>query len=395
MLLLRRAARPLVSRRTTPITTRWSLATAHLSLAPPQATKQVAWATSATDWCIPLDLSTKAIIMPRAKKTNKRKREGHYIFIPEEECDLAMVLIAGDYQDKLVEKLTERYDFYSGPLIPDNYLVRQNLVVCAYIAWVAVAGCRPESYKLIKVDDVKVIISPAAPANRGEDMFELDDDDTHVVYVEYQQCKSRLLYEQPLSADKPWEEKSIELIHRFLGDARFSRSADDLLFNLSTYGKCLAKEILTSTAILCGVGAELTLKGLRILFACTTAHDAFEDFIKTKRYHKDNNKRGIRPGSRGGGRKCSYFLARTLKNVSIRLGHSFEGGTEKLKLAPYLDPRLVVHFAHDMGFHRNTLSSLKYLTGASRGIEHPWLSDSDEDDDDYKKAEDTWGDEDD
>ena len=166
MLLLRRAARPLVSRRTTQITTRCSLATTHLSLAPPQATKQVAWATSATDWCIPLDISTKGISMAGVTGAPKKKKEKNYCFVTEEECDVAYALISAGYQDKLVEKLKDRYDLYSGLQgVQDTGVVKQSLAVCAYIAWTVFAGCRPESMNVIKVDDVKVIVSPATPAN--------------------------------------------------------------------------------------------------------------------------------------------------------------------------------------------------------------------------------------
>ena len=59
------------------------------------------------------------------------------------------------------------------------------------------------------------------------------------------------------------------------------------------------------------------------------------------------------------------------------------------KLAAYIDPQLLVKFAHDHGYHRFSLSAGKAVIKLD-GADHPWLSDSDEDDDDYKKAEDDW-----
>ena len=57
------------------------------------------------------------------------------------------------------------------------------------------------------------------------------------------------------------------------------------------------------------------------------------------------------------------------------------------KMTPYLDPRLLVDFAHELGFHRFSLPSVTAVIKRD-GNDHPWLSDSDEDDADYKKAED-------
>ena len=302
----------------------------------------------------------------------------------QEDCDTVRTLVNSGYQDKVSQKLQQQLDAISSEV--DGRLVKQVLSCIGFTGFALLSGCRPNSCLQMKGGDLELLISDHPSDNVGEDDLEeglLEDGDS-AICINFNQSKTRLPFEELLIADVPWEKRCIKIIHAVVSDERLDIGADSLLFDLGAASlselnkshvyRNFAWTELTTAAIECDVSVEVTYALIRKMYACSTLQDMLEAF---------DIGNGIK-GSMRLNKKCRACVKGSLKDVSQRLGH---GGYKAKKMAPYVDPRYLVEFAHFYGYHRFSLAPVKALIKAD-GEDHPWLSDSDEDDDDYKKAED-------
>ena len=325
-----------------------------------------------------------------AGKTEEAKEHGGRTFISEDECDLVRALMAGGFHDQLAQKLQVEYDRHARLDVANTPIVLNISSCIAYCGWALLTGGRPYSFKKIRVNNVKVLITPSTVAarNKGVTLANLGQGDTHAIQFEFPQSKTDIEYEDLLIAEKDWEKRVIEVIHIYCADQRWARGQNDLLFPglEHSYGlRTFIKNLMAEAAFSCSIGEEIKMPMLRKLFANQHLTDLLIDFFEKRFVHPHRG----RPTKKGGSESkkvCSGALRRSLKEVSSRLGqHPF--ATEKLR--SYVDPQILVEYAHACGFHRNSMAAYKYLTNTTEGANgHPWMSDSDEDADDYPKAED-------
>jgi len=306
----------------------------------------------------------------------------------EDECILVRGMMLGDFQAKLAQKLKLEYQYYSQLHVSNSSSVKEISTCIAYVSWALFSGCRPWSNRKIKVKNVSVLVTPSTVAarNKGETLANLQQGETHAIKIVFKQSKSDRKFDDLLVAAEPWEETSIEVIHTYCADARWApRGDDDLLFpgiNHDGYGmRTYIKSLMTHVAFSCSITSEIKMPILRKLFANQLLSDSLDEFYE-KRFRHPKSKRGCIAAKKA----CSAALTRCMKEVSSRLGHR---KYEATNMASYLDPLILVDYAHACGFHRNTMDSYKYLTRTMKAAAgHPWMSDSDEDSDHYPKAED-------
>ena len=336
-----------------------------------------------------------------AGKMEEAAEHGGRPFISEDECVLVRAMIAGDFQEKLAEKLQVEYARHAQLDVANTPIVLNISSCIAYCGWELLTGGRPFSYQKIRVNNVKVLITPSTVAarNRSVALANLDQGDTHAIQFEFPQTKTDIPYDKLLIAETRWEERIIEVIHTYCGDQRWApRGRNDLLFDAcpDSYGmRTFIKGLMAQAAFDCSIGVEIKLPMLRKLFACQHLSDLLSEVYERK-FVASHRTGGVT--CKKGGLKtqvtCSAALTNSLKEVSSRLGHS---EYEAQRLRSYVDPQILVEYAHACGFHRNSMSAYKYLTNTDQGTRgrvgegHPWMSDSDEDADDYPKAEDSDG----
>ena len=314
-------------------------------------------------------------------------RKGWKRHMSKEDCDTVKALLNSGYYDKVTENLKKQYDAI--PSSADGRLVKQVLSIIGYMAYALLSGCRPQSILKIKGEDLELLISNHPSDNLGEDELEeglLQDGDS-AICIKFDQSKTRKRFQELLIAEFPWEVTCIEIIHTVVSDDRLDLAADDLLFDVGATDKnelkhCyaysrFAPTVFTMAALECSVSAEVNFMLIRKVYACSTLEIMLGEF---------DIGRGLK-GSKNFIKTCSVYVKGCLKDVSKRLGHNPDEDWHARKLSPYIDPRPLVEFAHDHGYHRFTLPGVKYVIKIE-GADHPWLPDSDEDDDDYKKAED-------
>ena len=314
--------------------------------------------------------------------------KGEKQHMSKEDCDTVQTLLNSKYHDKVTQKLRQQYDAIPSNL--DGRLVKQVLSGIGFTGFALLSGCRPASVLRIEGGDLEVLISNHSSDNVGEDDLEegiLEDGDV-AICINFNQSKTRVPFEELLFAEFQWEKDIIELIHAVLSDDRLGNiGADGLLFDVGAtdrnglktsfvYSR-LARTVLTTAAFECNVTVDVNFELLRKLYACLTLQNMLEGFDIGK----------CSPGSGSLRRLCANHVRSSLKDVSKRLGHTVDRKYRARKVAPYVDPRFLVEFAHYYGYHRFSLAPVRGLIKVD-GADHPWLSDSDEDDDDYKKAED-------
>ena len=307
-------------------------------------------------------------------------------YITEDDADQVQRLIEADYPSKLAQKLQEDYQLHANAVTDEEAFMESIMVALAYMAYLLLSGVRPECREQIKVEDVKVIVSNHPSANMGEDIFELAAGDV-ALCIEHEQSKSKKKgggrLEFPLVAEYPWEITCIEILHSYASDARFGHRNGSLLFPIreSSHALYFIDVTLTAVAVKCQVPKKITPRILRKLYATQLLQGLLDDFNIGK----------SQKGSERLQNRCSVHLTQSLKTVSSRLGHRvpFEGA----QVAPYVDPRDVVMWAHSLGYHRHTLRSYGGLVrgdrrqgGTTKGLN--WFADSDSDD---ELEEDTFG----
>jgi len=329
-----------------------------------------------------------------SKEEEAEKYGSGHTFISEDECVLVRAMIAGGFQDKLAQKLQMEYDRHAQLDVANTPIVLNISSCIAYCGWELLTGGRPFSYQKIRVNNVKVLITPSTVAarNRGVALANLDQGDTHAIQFEFPQTKTDIVYDKLLIAETDWEKRVIEVIHTYFGDQRWApRGRNDLLFDAPHDTYCMRtfiKNLMAQAAFSCSIGEEIKMPMLRKLMACQHLSDLLSEFFEEKFLRRGPGNRGSlsKKGSINARKACSAALSRGLKEVSERLGQKEH---KKEKLRPYVDPQILVEYAHACGFHRNSMPAYKYLTNTTEGADgHPWMSDSDEDADDYPKAED-------